>query len=84
MIEFTYDNHTRIVEPHVIGLKNHREGILAYQTGGTSSSGSVPSWKRFHLDGISQLIVLDKTFPGKRETPSGVHSSWDEIYDIVD
>lgn len=83
-LEFVYSGHTRIAEPHVAGIKDGREGILAYQTGGTSSSGELPEWRRFHLDGISQLRVLDDTFPGKRESPSGMHSAWDEKYEIVD
>lgn len=83
MLEFFYGGHTRIAEPHVAGIKDGREGILAYQTGGTSSSGVVPMWKRFYLDGISQIRTLDETFPGKRETPTSVHSPWDERYEIV-
>lgn len=84
MLEFSYGGHARIAEPHVAGIKGGREGMLAYQTGGESSSGELPEWRRFYLDGISQLRTLDDTFPGKREAPSGMHSSWDEKYEIVD
>lgn len=84
MLEFTYGGHTRIAEPHVAGIKGDREGMLAYQTGGTSSSGGLPTWKRFYLDEISELSTLDDTFPGRRDTSSDVHSPWDETYEIVD
>ena len=83
-LEFVYHGLTRIAEPHVAGTKDGREGILTYQTGGQSSSGKLPNWRRLYLDEISQLRVLDDTFPGKRESPSGMHSAWDEIYEIVD
>lgn len=84
MLKFAYGGHSRIAEPHVAGIKDGREGMLAYQTGGTSSSGGLPTWKRFYLDGISQLKTLDETFPGRRETPTNMHSPWDETYEIVD
>ena len=41
MLEFVYSGRTRIVEPHVAGIKGGRQGMLAYQTGGQSSSGKL-------------------------------------------
>lgn len=83
MIKFVYGGHERIAEPHVAGIKDDKEGVLTYQTDGTSSSGSLPMWRRFDLDKMSRLKVLDDAFPGPRPYPSGTHSSWDETYEVV-
>lgn len=83
MIRFSYDGHERIAEPHVAGIKGGRQGMLAYQTGGTSSSNRVPSWKLFYLDKMSGLEALGDAFPGPRPSPSGKHTTWDETYEIV-
>jgi len=82
LLEFDYDGHHRIVEPHVYGRKNEKSGILAYQIGGYSSDGEL-GWKRMHMNKIANMRVLDETFPGMREILNE-HSKWDLIYLIVD
>lgn len=81
-LEFDYDGYPRIVEPHIYGRKNEKNGILAYQTRGQSSDGEL-GWKRMHMKKITNMRVLGETFPGIRPV-SGWHSSWDLIYLIVD
>ena len=54
-----------------------------FQIGGTSSSGGIPEWRRMHVSEISNLVVTDQTFAGRRET-TGKRSSFDTILDIVD
>ncbi|MCV5751998.1 hypothetical protein OFN51_24555, partial [Escherichia coli] len=49
VIEFTYSNRLRVVEPHVLGVCNGNVQVLAYQIGGQSSSGGLPEWRRFDL-----------------------------------
>lgn len=83
MLEFSYGGRVRIVEPHVAGIKGGRQGMLAYQTGGQSSSGGIPEWRRFYLDKISGLRVLKEGFDGPRPYPSGRHSSWDSTIAVV-
>jgi hypothetical protein len=29
---------------------------------------------------VTALEVLEQTFPGGRDVPSGAHSKWDELY----
>ena len=84
MLKFDYHDHQRIVEPHVYGIKDSKKSLQAYQTGGTSSSGGIPEWRRMFLDEISDLEILKESFPGKRPTPSGKHSSFDRIIQMVD
>lgn len=82
LLTFDYDGYRRIVESHVYGRKNDRNGILAYQIRGKSSSGKL-EWKRMYMKRITNMRVLDETFPGMRPV-TGLHSSWDFHYFIVD
>ena len=82
LLEFYYDGYYRIVEPHVYGNKNEKDGMMTYQVRGKSSSG-VLGWKRMYLEKMTNMRVLRERFPGKRRV-TGKHSSWDEIYLIVD
>lgn len=82
LLAFDYDGHHRIVELHVYGRKSDQNGVLAYQIGGQSSTGRF-DWKRMHMKKMTNMKVLNKTFPGKREV-TGMHSLWDLYYFIVD
>jgi len=84
VLEFNYSGHNRIVEPHVLGISNGKLQLLGYQIGGSSSSGGIPEWRRFDLNNISNLVVLDQRFSGRRPFPSGRHSAWDKELMIVD
>ena len=84
LLKFDYHGYERIVEPHVYGVKNGKGALLAYQIEGGSSSGGLPEWRRMFLDEISDIEILDRTFPGRRPTPSGEHSSFDNTILIVD
>lgn len=84
IIEFDYHEHHRIAEPHIYGILGGKEDLLVYQTGGTSSSGGIPEWRRMHVSEISNLRVTDQTFAGRRETPTEKRSSFDTILAVVD
>ncbi|MGY3821351.1 hypothetical protein [Acinetobacter haemolyticus] len=83
IIEFSYKGHHRIAEPHVLGVSKGDLQVLSYQVGGTSNSGGVPNWRRFELIGITNLVITDRKFNGRRPFPSGHHSIWDEKLLIV-
>lgn len=83
VVQFTYGGHTRIAEPHVLGVSNGAVQLLGYQTGGSSSSGGLPEWRRFDLGGISGLKLLSQSFSGRRPFPSGKHSAWDYQIAVV-
>ncbi|WP_371504280.1 hypothetical protein [Nitrosopumilus adriaticus] len=82
LVELVYDGYSRIVEIHVYGKKNGKDGIMVYQIRGKSSTGKL-GWKRMHLEKIVHLRVLREKFPGRRMT-SDRHSSWDDTYFTVD
>jgi hypothetical protein len=68
LVRLRYRNRDRIVEPHDYGEHNGTIKVLAYQAGG-SSSGPLPNWRWMEADHISDLRLLDQTFPGGRPLP---------------
>ncbi|MDQ7064657.1 MAG: hypothetical protein Q9P90_10480 [candidate division KSB1 bacterium] len=83
ILEFSYNGHFRVVEPHVPGVSNGKLQFLGYQISGSSSSGGIPQWRRFDLDRIRNLVISDQVFPGRRPFPSGRHSPWDQELAII-
>jgi len=83
LIEFYYQDFQRITEPHTLGLKDGVLQVLVYQVSGQSSSGQLPDWRRMNLENMLRLRILDETFSSHRPSPSGNHSSWDEIIATV-
>jgi predicted DNA-binding transcriptional regulator YafY len=79
MLRLHYRNKVRIVEPHDYGEHNGVIKLLAYQFGG-SSSGRLPNWRWMETDLISDVELLDRTFPGGRPTSSGKHHQWDRLF----
>jgi len=83
LLEYDYDGYHRITEPHVYERKDGQDAILVYQIGGGSKSGGIPNWRRMYLNEISNMTISDKTFLGRRQTPTGKHSSFDRTLMIV-
>ncbi|MEX2264166.1 MAG: hypothetical protein WD696_19590 [Bryobacteraceae bacterium] len=79
LIRLLYRNKDRIVEPHDYGVHNGTVKLLAYQVGG-SSSGRLPNWRWMEAELISDIHLLNQTFPGGRPTPSGKHHKWDKLF----
>jgi hypothetical protein len=73
LIRFSYKNNERIVEPHDYGVQN---GIVRLFLGKSAeSSGRLPGWRVFEVDGIQECEVLDQHFAGSRDV-SGKHHHW--------
>jgi hypothetical protein len=79
LIRLRYKNRERIVEPHDYGIHNGSIKLLAYQVGG-SSSQTLPNWRWMEQSLISDIQLLNQTFPGGRSTPSGKHHQWDQLF----
>lgn len=79
MIRLMYHDKERILEPHDHGILNGSVQLLGWQTAG-SSSRPIPNWLLIKTDEISELILLDKTFPGGRPTSTGQHIDWDVLF----
>jgi hypothetical protein len=79
LIQFAYQNKPRIVEPHDYGIHRGQIKLFGYQVGGLSSE-PLPNWRWALVNSISDLRVLNRTFAGRRESPSGKHHQWDQIF----
>lgn len=67
LLEFTYKERTRIVEPHTLGINlKDNEVLSAYQVDGESDSIEIPNWGLFSISKISDLKILDETFDQPR------------------
>ena len=81
LVAFTYKlGRRRIVEPHDYGIRSGVECLLAYQVTGDSTSGTAHGWKRFDLEHVRELEVLDRGFAGTRADASQHHRSWDTLF----
>jgi predicted DNA-binding transcriptional regulator YafY len=67
LLEFSYKNMTRIVEPHTLGINLKDNTVLsAYQIDGESESIDIPDWGLFSISKINNLKILDDTFDQPR------------------
>ena len=79
MIRLFYHDKERVLEPHDHGILNGSVQLLGYQTDG-SSSRRIPNWILMKTEEISDLKLLDRTFPGGRPTSKGAHIKWDVLF----
>jgi hypothetical protein len=81
LLEFYYDGHYRLVEPHTYGCSSKGNDILsAYQIEGTSEEGGIPDWRLFTTSEIIGLRKTDFTFSGTRPKYGRGDSRMREIY----
>jgi hypothetical protein len=78
ILRLRYLGKERIVEPHDYGVHNGVVKLLGYQIGGASRQ-RLPNWRWMDTGLISQLEVLEQTFPGGRSA-SGKHHKWDKLF----
>jgi hypothetical protein len=68
LLQFTYGNHTRVVEPHLFGRDSADHDVLsAYLVRGYSESQQKPYWRFYLLSNVTLLTMLDERFPGPRK-----------------
>ncbi|RXJ90544.1 hypothetical protein CRV01_05150 [Arcobacter sp. CECT 8983] len=81
VVEFTYKNDLRVVEPFVIGVTSTGKiALRAYQVGGNSSDSNTIGWKLFTLDKMNNLRVTIDNFTGVREHYNPNDSALNPIY----
>lgn len=62
-IRFMYKGHPRIVEPHLLGVKqNGRLVLSAWFVKGYTKSRHEPPWRSYRLSDIRFLEILDESF----------------------
>ena len=79
MIRFAYHGKDRIAEPHDHGILKGSVQLLSWQVAGRSSR-PLPNWLLTKVDEITDLELLDQTFPGGRPTATGKHIKWDVLF----
>ncbi len=68
-VRLTYHGRRRTVCPHALGWKNNKAMLLAYQTGGHTSTGALPAdprhrWRNLLVDDIDHpSVVVDPASP---------------------
>lgn len=81
LLQFSYDELTRIVEPHLFGRKTSgNDALSAYLVGGYTESDSAPYWRSFLVEKMEFVILLDETFDRPREGYNPQDDSMVEIY----
>src|SRR6266480_4021336 len=69
LLQFSYGNRTRVVEPHILGRDSAGHDILsAYLVRGYSESRKQPSWRFYLLSDVTLPAMLDETFSGPRKS----------------
>jgi hypothetical protein len=63
-VAVTYHGQQRLICPHALGWKNGRPLVLGYQTGGHTTTGTLPAdhrkrWRCLYIDEIDQIDVAD-------------------------
>lgn len=80
VIQFALDGGVRTAEPHDYGVRKGKVQLLVYQLSGASRSGRLPDWRWVDLSRATDFQVLDQTFAGGRNAPSGKHAQWEQLF----
>jgi hypothetical protein len=62
-VNLVYEGLRRVVEPHLVGI--HQAGepmVAAFQTGGFSHSGDLPGWRTFITAKVESVDPREETF----------------------
>lgn len=68
VIQFSYDGHTRIVEPFLLGYLSDTDNFVlsAYRVGGYSRTRSSPPWRTFIVAEMSSITLTDMVAQSNR------------------
>ena len=81
LLQFSYDDLTRIVEPHLFGRKTSGNNVLsAYLVGGYTESDNAPYWRNYVVEEMEFVVMLDETFAGARKGFNPNDISMETIY----
>ena len=76
LVAFVLHGLARVAEPHLLGEHAGRMQMLVFQVAGSSSSGSLPHWRRVDLVDVMELRVLPDRFAGSR---TDSYPAWDRV-----
>jgi len=62
-VNMVYEGLRRVVEPHLVGIHEAGEPMVAaFQTGGFSHSGDLPGWRTFITAKVESVDAREETF----------------------
>jgi hypothetical protein len=62
-VNMVYEGLRRVVEPHLVGIHEAGEPMVAaFQTGGFSHSGDLPGWRTFITAKVESVDPREETF----------------------
>jgi hypothetical protein len=62
-VNMVYEGLRRVVEPHLVGIHEAGEPMVAaFQTGGFSHSGDLPGWRTFITAKVESVEPREETF----------------------
>jgi hypothetical protein len=61
-VRVSYHGHERLICPHALGWRNGKAMVLGYQTGGHTTTGTLPAapnsrWRNFFVDDIDHVAT---------------------------
>jgi hypothetical protein len=67
-VEVLYHGRRRLICPHALGWSKQRPIVLGYQTGGDTTTGSLPAderkrWRCLFVDEINEIVAPDPATP---------------------
>jgi len=79
-VRLRYAGHERTICPHVLGWKNDRAKVLAYQVEGTTSQGRLAQdptqrWRSMFVSDIDQAMIVEGSWqssPNYGPTHNGI------------
>lgn len=81
LLQFTYKDEIRIVEPHLLGRKTSgKDALSAYLVGGYTESDHEPYWRNYTVEKMELITILDDTFSRPRDGYNPDDRTMDEIY----
>jgi hypothetical protein len=81
LIRFKYGSAVRVAEPHDYGIQHGLVRLLVYQQ---RAMPFARGWRMLEVAKITQLEVLDETFPGSRRAAHSRHFEWDTLFARVE
>jgi len=81
LLQFSYDELTRIIEPHLFGRKTSgKDALSGYLVGGYTESDRKPYWRSYSVEKMEFVVMLDETFKDIREGYNPNDTTMEKIY----
>jgi hypothetical protein len=81
LLQLTYNDRTRVLEPHDYGVLNGAAKLLAFQLRESGVAGANTSgWRLFDLSRVTACLVLSDEFQGSRQAGYEHHHQWEVVH----